>query len=113
MDEERASKTRMRLEGRICAMCGRLLDMAEKRDERVCKKCKDDRKPRRKVYMHFIVAKGWYCQFLEEDLKTPIPCRLTLDDPAKIMELAQRGGASMKLEDKQATEYGIESGRGS
>jgi hypothetical protein len=113
MSGERASKTRMRLDGRICAMCGRLLDMPKKRGERVCPKCEDARKPKRKVYMHFMQMNGWYCQFLEEDLRTQLPCKLNLDDPAKIMELARRGGAPMKLEDKQAIEYGIENGRGS
>jgi hypothetical protein len=63
--------------------------------------------------MHFMQTNGWYCQFFEEDLKTPLPYKLSLDDPSKIMELARRGGAPMKLEDKQAIEYGIENGRGS
>ena len=81
--------------------------------ETLCDKCEEERKPKRKVYMHFMQKNGWYCQFLEEDLKTPLPCKLSLDDPAKIIELARRGGAPMKLEDKQAIEYGIENGRGS
>jgi len=61
--------------------------------------------------MHFMLAKGWHCQFLEADLKTPIPYRLTLDDPSEIIELAKRGGASMILEDKQGIEHGIQTGR--
>jgi len=28
--------------------------------------------------MHFMLREGWYCQFLEEDLKTPLPKKLTL-----------------------------------
>jgi hypothetical protein len=81
--------------------------------ETLCTKCEEERKPERKVYMHFMLMNGGYCQFLEEDLKTPLPCKLNLDDPSKIMELARRGGAPMKLEDKQAIEYGIETRRGS
>jgi len=63
--------------------------------------------------MHFILREGWHCQFLEADLKTPIPRELNLSDPSKIMEMAERGGAPMKLEDKQAIEYGISTGQGS
>jgi hypothetical protein len=81
--------------------------------ETLCAKCEEERKPKRKIYMHFMRTNGWYCQFLEEDLKTPLPLKLTLDDPEKIQELAKRGGASMILEDKQAIDHGIEIGRGS
>jgi hypothetical protein len=63
--------------------------------------------------MHFMRTNGWYCQFLEEDLKTPMPLKLELDDAEKIKELAKRGGASMILEDRQAIDHGIETGRGS
>ena len=34
------------------------------------------------------LSHGWYCQFLEEDLKTPLPRKMTLKDPAKIFEIA-------------------------
>lgn len=27
--------------------------------------------------MSFMQSNGWYCQFLEEDLKTPLPRKLT------------------------------------
>lgn len=56
---------------------------------------------------------GWYCQFLEEDLKTSLPLKLVLDDPDKIKEMAEKGGASKILEDKQVIEHGIEKGVGS
>ena len=62
--------------------------------------------------MSFMLANGWTCQFLEEDLKTPLPRKLTLDRPAKRVELAQRGGYSMHLEGWQALERAIEVGRG-
>lgn len=58
-------------------------------------------------------ADGWFCQFLEEDLKTSLPRKVRLDDSAKIIEMAERGGAAMRLEDRQALEYGISTGRGS
>jgi hypothetical protein len=64
--------------------------------------------------MSFMDAKGgWHCQFLEEDLKTPLPKRLTFQSQDKIMELAERGGAAMmNLEGRQAIQHGIEMGRG-
>ena len=40
---------------------------------------------------------GWYCQFLEADLKTPIPRKLVLPDSAKLLELAERGGTPSTL----------------
>jgi len=63
--------------------------------------------------MHFMLRDGWYCQFLEEDLKTPLPRKVTLDDPAKIYEMAERGGYKMTLENRQSIDRAIEMGRGS
>ena len=62
--------------------------------------------------MHYILADGWFCQFLEEDLKTLLPRKVRLDDSAKIIEMAEKGGAAMRLEDRQALDYGISIGRG-
>jgi hypothetical protein len=55
---------------------------------------------------------AWYVQFLEADLKTSLPCKLNLDDPAKIIEMAERGGGVPNLEAGQMLRYGIEMGRG-
>jgi hypothetical protein len=63
--------------------------------------------------MHFMLANGWHCQFLEQDLKTSAGSPLSLSSPDKILDMARRGGAQMKLEDVQAIEYGISMGRGS
>ena len=63
--------------------------------------------------MHYMHRDGWFCQFLEADLTTALPRKVRLDDPAKIIEMAERGGASMRLEDRQALDYGIAQGRGS
>ena len=52
------------------------------------------------------------CQFLEEDLKTPLPKTTTLDDPARLFEIAERGGYLMNLEGRQAIEHAIENERG-
>ena len=66
--------------------------------------------PKRKIYMHFMLRDGWYCQFLEADLKTALPRKVVLDDPQKIIEMAQCHGAPMKLVDLQGIEYGIQKG---
>jgi hypothetical protein len=109
MGGERGSTARMRLAGQICCNCKTFLSPPNTELETYCLRCS----PKRKVYMHFMLANGWYCQFLEQDLKTPAGKPLTLSSPEKILEMARRGGAEMKLEDIQAIEYGISTGRGS
>ena len=47
-------------------------------------------RPSHRVYMSFFQREGWYVQFLEADLKTPLPRTLTFADPEKIRELARR-----------------------
>jgi hypothetical protein len=47
---------------------------------------------RHRVYMSFIDRHGWQCQFLEADLRTPLPRKLCLASPDKIVELVERGG---------------------
>jgi hypothetical protein len=51
-------------------------------------------------------------QFVEADLKTPLPRQFTFKDPEKIRELAKRGEAMGTSEARQMLEYGIEVGRG-
>jgi hypothetical protein len=63
--------------------------------------------------MHFMLRGGWYCQFLEEDVKTPLPRKVTLDDAAKIYEMAERGGYKMTLENWQSIDRAVEMGCGS
>ena len=74
--------------------------------------CAASRTPRRRVYMSFMHREGWHCQFLEEDLKTSLPCKVTLDTPTKLIEMAKRGGSNLNLETRQALDHGIEIGRG-
>lgn len=90
---ERASTTRMREVGQICCACKVLLKHPPAR-ERYCDKCA----PKRRVYMLFMKGKdGWDCHFLEEDLKTSLRRTLMFQDPRKIEEMAQRGGAGWTL----------------
>ncbi len=59
------------------------------------------------------VRAGWSCQFLEQDLKTPLPRKLVFQSPDKVVELTMRGGADTALASRQGIEYGIRMGRGS
>ncbi len=63
--------------------------------------------------MYFMLREGWFCQFLEEDLKTPLPKKMTLKEPAKLFEIAERGGYKLTLENRQSIENAIAMGRGS
>ena len=48
---------------------------------------------RHRVYMSFQCRFGWHCQFLEEDLQTPLPRKLHFASPDKVVELVHLGGA--------------------
>jgi hypothetical protein len=69
-------------------------------------------RPSHRVYMSFFFRTGWQIQFLEADLKTPLPRELTFSDPEKIRELAKRGEAWGDSESRQILEHAIEAGRG-
>ncbi|KAA6463434.1 hypothetical protein DYQ86_08670 [Acidobacteria bacterium AB60] len=62
--------------------------------------------------MSFARVDGWCCQFLEEDLKTPLPKALRFRSQQKVRELAERGGCALTLETLQALNHGLETGRG-
>jgi hypothetical protein len=62
--------------------------------------------------MFFQFRQGWQVEFLEADLKTPLPKKLTFTDPDKIRELAKRGEAWSDSESRQLLEHAIETGRG-
>lgn len=65
-----------------------------------------------RVYMQFMLRDGWRCQFLQEDLKTPLPRRLRFSTADKVRELVSRSVGQLDSETRQALEYGIELGRG-
>jgi hypothetical protein len=56
------------------------------------------------------VSEQLFCQFLEEDLKIPLPRKVILDSQERVRELARRGGAAMNLDVLQALDHGIEIG---
>jgi hypothetical protein len=62
--------------------------------------------------MTFFLDSGWQVQFLEADLKTSLPKRMTFADPEKIRELARRDEAWGDSESRQMLEHAIETGRG-
>ena len=66
----------------------------------------------RRVYMSFMQRNGWYCQFLEEDLQTPLKRKLAVTTTDKVREIAERGRADMNLEALQALNHAFEIGRG-
>jgi hypothetical protein len=65
-----------------------------------------------RIYASFQCRNGWHVQFLESDLKTSLPKRLTFGHESKIIELAQRGNADLSLEGRAAIQHGITTGRG-
>lgn len=112
MAGERASCVRMRLAGKMCALCPATLPPPHQPGERLCSCCAAQKKPMHRVYMSFQTQSGWHCQFLEEDLKTPLPVRLNLVAQKRLFEIAERGGYRMNLEGCQALQRAIDIGRG-
>ena len=70
-------------------------------------------RPSHRVFMTFFLRSGWQVQFLEADLRTPLPRKFTFTDPDKIRELARKGEAWRNSESRQMPEVRhIENGRG-
>jgi hypothetical protein len=69
-------------------------------------------RPSHQVYMYFFKRGGSEIQFLEPDLKTPLPRKLTFSDRKKVRELARRGEAWGNSEARQTLQHEIETGRG-
>jgi hypothetical protein len=67
---------------------------------------------RHRVYMSFQDRHGWQIQFLEADLKTPLPRKLTFTSSDKIVELVERGGGFKDQEARMMVDQGIQMGRG-
>jgi hypothetical protein len=109
MGGERASTTRQRLAGKICARCHRLLDRTPQlAGERVCDQCAGSRR----VYMTFFESHGWIVQFLEPDLKTPIGRIRKFNHADRVTELIGRTPTSMNLEARNMLEHALAGGRG-
>jgi hypothetical protein len=74
--------------------------------------CMANTTDRHRVYMVFQDRYGWHCQFLEADLQTPLPRKLTFASPDKIVELVERGGGFKDQESRLMLDQGIATGRG-
>lgn len=111
MGGERSSTTRMRLAGKICARCSiSLPDPPPTPGERLCAGCRSPGIHR--VYMYYMLRNSWMCQFLEEDLKTPLRRRLHFRDPEKIRTIVDKVGNFANLQDREALDHGLSIGRG-
>jgi len=62
--------------------------------------------------MYYMFRQDWMCQFLEEDLRTPLPRRLHFKDAEKIRTIIDKVGNFANLQDRQALDYGLAIGRG-
>ena len=62
--------------------------------------------------MHFMFRKGWHCQFLEDDMKTPLPRTLTFADDQKIWEMTKRDGFTLNIPGRQELEAALRKGVG-
>lgn len=101
----------MRVAGKICARClVSIPDPPPTPGERLCSQCRSPEIHR--VYMYYMYRTSWMCQFLEEDLKTPLPRRLYFRGPEKIRSIVEKVGNFANLQDRQALDYGLEIGRG-
>ena len=108
---ERASSTRMRYVGKICCECKMPLPPPHRPGERLCQKCCGGTTKHR-VYMQFVHTKGWLCRFLEPDLKTPLPRKVTVRHQKKLFEMAGRGGVHLGPAGRYSIQKAIEQGRG-
>ena len=62
--------------------------------------------------MHFLFRKEWLCQFLKEDLQTPLPRQVRFTDEKKIWEMAKRGGFTLNVAGRQELHEKIRKGNG-
>ncbi len=69
-------------------------------------------RPSDRVYMSFFFRKDWQIQFLEADLKTPLPRKLTFNATQRRLGSWRGGEAWGTSEAGQMLELAIEQGRG-
>ncbi len=66
----------------------------------------------KRVFLQFSFRQGWFCQFLEEDRKTPLPRTVLLSDEGKLFELVKRDGFTLNISGRQEIEEAIRKKRG-
>jgi hypothetical protein len=62
--------------------------------------------------MSFEFKTGWLCQFLDEELKTILPRRVTVKDEKKIWEMAKRGRFTLNISGREELEQALRRKRG-
>jgi hypothetical protein len=62
--------------------------------------------------MQFTLTRGWFCQFLEPDLKTQLPRKVTVRDQKKLFEMAKRGGFQLNPAGRHVIQKAIDDGQG-
>jgi len=62
--------------------------------------------------MCFFHSDTWRVQFLEADLKTPLPRTLAFRDASKVREMFDRFGDRKMLENRQALEHAVNNRNG-
>jgi hypothetical protein len=62
--------------------------------------------------MQFTLTRSWSCQFLEADLKTVLPRKVTVRDRKKLFEMAERGGFHLSPAGRYSIQKAIDEGRG-
>jgi hypothetical protein len=111
MGGERASKTRMRLAGKICCFCSNSMPAPYPGRERICAKCQG-KQTMHTLHMRFEQCLGWRVSF--RDLNNPSARfrEITFAGSEKIETLVARTETKMILETRQAFELGIRNGLG-
>lgn len=93
------------------AECKMPLSPPHRPGERLCERC-CGAATKHRVYMQFVLTRGWFCQFLEADLKTPLARKVTVRDHKKLFEMAERGGVRLSPAGRYSIQKAIDEGRG-
>jgi hypothetical protein len=78
----------MRLTGQIFYQCKAPQPAPHDPGEHLCARCEAVQTPTGRVYMLFMQHKGWFCRFLEPDLQTALPSKLSFADVEKVRDQA-------------------------
>ena len=65
-----------------------------------------------RVFLQFSFRQFWFCEFLEEDRKTPLPRTVMLADERRLFELVKRGGFTLNISGRQELQEAIRKKRG-
>ena len=61
----------------------------------------------KRVFLRFSFRQGWFCEFLEEGQKTPLPRTVVLADERKLFELVKRGRFTLNVAGRQQLQEAI------